>query len=176
MLGSKATHNKVYLSLEGWIRGKLKTTDYNGSSSLSLSPFAFPSGAEWREERGMVDEGDGSSSWDVSVELRLPLPMVILHSVPDVWTQLPTDSSLVSCITPSLHNSLSRVGEDGMEGEWEGFLVLRLACLKLARGGRSRTPLRVEPSIAFWSWKWESEQNHTLVVLKINVQCHRGTK
>lgn len=89
------------------------------------------------------------------MELLLPSPMAILHSVPVVWTQLLTDSSLVSRITPSLHNSLSRVGEDGLEGEWEGLLALRLASLKLARGGRSRTPLRVEPSIAFWSWKWK---------------------
>lgn len=54
-----------------------------------------------------------------------------------------------SILLPSPHRSLSRVGEDGVdEGGW-CFLAFLLASLKLARGGRSLTPLRVEPSIAF---------------------------
>lgn len=68
----------------------------------------------------------------------------------------PRESSLDSFITsspslllPSPQRSLSRVGEEGAdEGGW-CFLAFLLAFLKLARGGRSRTPLRVEPSIAF---------------------------
>lgn len=56
-----------------------------------------------------------------------------------------------SILLPSPHRSLSRVGEEGVdEGCW-CFLVFLLASLKLARGGRSLTPLRVEPSIAFCS-------------------------
>lgn len=70
----------------------------------------------------------------------------------------PRESSLDSFLTtspslllPSPHRSLSRVGEEGVEeGGW-CFFVFLLASLKLARGGRSLTPLRVEPSIAFWS-------------------------
>lgn len=68
----------------------------------------------------------------------------------------PRESSLDSILTsspslrlPSPQRSLSLVGEEGVdEGGW-CFLAFRLASLKLARGGRSRTPLRVEPSIAF---------------------------
>lgn len=71
----------------------------------------------------------------------------------------PWESSLDSFLTnspsfllPSPHRSLSRVGEEGAdEGGW-CFLVFLLASLKLARGGRSLTPLRVEPSIAFCNY------------------------
>lgn len=60
-------------------------------------------------------------------------------------------TSSPSFLPPSPHRSLSRVGEEGVdEGGW-CFLVFLLASLKLARGGRSLTPLRVEPSIAFCS-------------------------
>lgn len=60
-------------------------------------------------------------------------------------------TSSPSTLLPSPHRSLSRVGEEGVdEGGW-CFLVFRLVPLKLARGGRSLTPLRVEPSIAFCS-------------------------
>lgn len=48
------------------------------------------------------------------------------------------------------------VGEEGAAGEEGGGLETELWLLmsrKLARGGRSRTPERVEPSMAFWSWK-----------------------
>lgn len=72
----------------------------------------------------------------------------------------PRESSLDSILTsspslrlPSPQRSLSLVGEEGVdEGGW-CFLAFRLASLKLARGGRSRTPLRVEPSIAFCNCK-----------------------
>lgn len=58
-------------------------------------------------------------------------------------------TSSPSLLLPSPQRSLSRVGEEGAdEGGW-CFLAFLLASLKLARGGRSRTPLRVEPSIAF---------------------------
>ena len=59
-------------------------------------------------------------------------------------------SSLGSLLLlPSPHSSLSPVGEEGPEvGGW-CFLALRLLSLKLASGGRSLTPLRVEPSMAF---------------------------
>lgn len=70
----------------------------------------------------------------------------------------PRESSLDSFLTsspsrllPSPQSSLSRVGEDGVDGGGWCFLVFRLASLKLARGGRSLTPLRVEPSMAFCS-------------------------
>lgn len=75
----------------------------------------------------------------------------------------PRESSLDSFLTcspsillPSPQRSVSRVGEEGVdEGGW-CFLVFLLASLKLARGGRSLTPLRVEPSIAFCNcWRKE---------------------
>lgn len=69
----------------------------------------------------------------------------------------PLDSSFTtspSLLLPSPHSSLSRVGEEGVEGGCWCFLALRLASLKLASGGRSLTPLRVEPSMAFCSC-WE---------------------
>lgn len=54
-----------------------------------------------------------------------------------------------SLLLPSPHRSLSRVGEEGVdEGGW-CFLAFLLASLKLAKGGRNLTPLRVEPSMAF---------------------------
>ena len=68
----------------------------------------------------------------------------------------PRESSLDSFLTsspslllPSPHRSLSRVGEEAVDEEGWCFFAFRLASLKLARGGRSLTPLRVEPSIAF---------------------------
>lgn len=60
-------------------------------------------------------------------------------------------TSSPSLLLPSPHRSLSRVGEEGVDvGGW-CFLAFLLASLKLARGGRSLTPLRVEPSMAFCS-------------------------
>lgn len=56
-----------------------------------------------------------------------------------------------SLLLPSPHRSLSRVGEEAVDEEGWCFLAFRLASLKLARGGRSLTPLRVEPSMAFCS-------------------------
>lgn len=81
----------------------------------------------------------------------------------------PRESSLDSFLTsspsillPSPHMSLSRVGEEGVDEEDWCFLVFLLASLKLARGGRSLTPLRVEPSIAFCNcWKREKGLKHT---------------
>ena len=59
-------------------------------------------------------------------------------------------SSLGSLLLlPSPHSSLSPVGEEGPEDGGWCFLALRLLSLKLASGGRSLTPLRVEPSMAF---------------------------
>lgn len=49
-------------------------------------------------------------------------------------------------------------GEEGAEGEEGGGLgpdLWLLMSRKLASGGRSRTPERVEPSMAFWSWRRE---------------------
>lgn len=48
------------------------------------------------------------------------------------------------------------VGEEGAAAEEGGGLETELWLLmsrKLARGGRSLTPERVEPSMAFWSWR-----------------------
>lgn len=128
-----------------------------GSSSLSFSSLL--SSTEWRDERGMVEkekEGEGRGSGG-----RLPLPRLLSpeaasHPVPvAVETFLPPDSSLASLFpAASAHIWRSRVGDegdDGAEDVCEGFLALRLASRKLARGGRRRTPLRVEPSMAFCS-------------------------
>lgn len=123
-------------------------------------------------------EGD-SSSWGVSstslvvvVEPPRLLPKLVGEeaavsqpAAPLEDDAFPRESSLdsfltnsPSCLLPSPHKSLSRVGEDGVdEGGW-CFLAFLLASLKLARGGRSLTPLRVEPSIAFCScWRGEVE-------------------
>lgn len=46
--------------------------------------------------------------------------------------------------------------EEGEEGEDGGGLETELWLLmsrKLASGGRRRTPERVDPSMAFWSWR-----------------------
>lgn len=45
------------------------------------------------------------------------------------------------------------VGEEGAVEEEGGGLGAELCLRKLASGGRSRTPERVEPSMAFWSWR-----------------------
>lgn len=58
-------------------------------------------------------------------------------------------TSSPSCLLPSPHRSLSRVGEEGSDDGGWCFLAFLLASLKLANGGRSLTPLRVEPSMAF---------------------------
>lgn len=50
---------------------------------------------------------------------------------------------------PSPQRSVSREGEEGADDGGWCFLDFLLASLKLARGGRRRTPLRVEPSMAF---------------------------
>lgn len=42
------------------------------------------------------------------------------------------------------------MGDEGGGLETELWLLISR---KLARGGRSRTPERVEPSMAFWSWR-----------------------
>lgn len=52
-------------------------------------------------------------------------------------------------LLPSPQRSLSHVGEEGVDGGGWCFLAFLLASLKLASGGRSLTPLRVEPSMAF---------------------------
>lgn len=95
-------------------------------------------------------------------------------------------ASSPSCLLPSPHKSLSRVGEEGVDegGGW-CFLAFLLASLKLARGGRSLTPLRVEPSIAFCNcWRRErggwNSQNHEAQkhVLEWMWDCwseHRGS-
>lgn len=62
-------------------------------------------------------------------------------------------TSSPSLLLPSPQRSLSHVGEEGVEGGGWCFLAFLLASLKLARGGRSLTPLRVEPSIAFCNCK-----------------------
>ncbi len=53
----------------------------------------------------------------VALERCCLLSVAISQSLSAVWIQLSADSSLVSLFTPSLHSSLSRVGEDGTEGE-----------------------------------------------------------
>lgn len=112
-------------------------------------------------------EGD-AASWAgpsaplAEVELLLLLLSVVLReegatSHPGAPLEgFPRESSLDSLLTsspslllPSPHSSLSRVGEEVVdEGGW-CFLAFLLVSLKLARGGRSLTPLRVEPSMAF---------------------------
>lgn len=119
-------------------------------------------------EVGEEVEGDAASceaasaSFEVA-ELLLVLPALLGEKesvshpeAPREDEAFPRESSLDSFLTsspslllPSPQRSLSRVGEEGVdEGGW-CFLVFLLASLKLARGGRSLTPLRVEPSIAF---------------------------
>ena len=61
--------------------------------------------------------------------------------------------SWASLLLPSPHSSLSRVGEEGVDGGGWCFFAFLLASLKLASGGRNLTPLRVEPSMAFCSWE-----------------------
>lgn len=129
-------------------------------------------GGEGEDEEEEV-EGD-AASWDTPstplalVELLLLLPTLLGGEgtvsdpgVPlrdgDFPQELSLDSLLSNSLSlrlPSPHRSLSRVGEEAAEDEggW-CFLVFLLASLKLARGGRSRTPLRVEPSMAFCSCK-----------------------
>ncbi len=56
------------------------------------------------------------------------------------------------------------VGEEGAEGEEGGGLETELWLLmsrKLASGGRRRTPERVEPSMAFWSWRRRKRRGRT---------------
>ena len=56
--------------------------------------------------------------------------------------------------------------EEGPEEvEVGGFADLRLDSRKLARGGRSLTPLRVDPSMAFWSCR--SQTKHMSNILSI---------
>lgn len=115
------------------------------------------------EVEGDTTSCEAPSAGFVGAELLLVLPVLLgeKESVPHPGAPLeveafPRESSLgsflacsPSLLLPSPHRSLSRVGEEGVdEGGW-CFLVFLLASLKLARGGRSRTPLRVEPSIAF---------------------------
>ncbi|MEQ2194704.1 hypothetical protein XENOCAPTIV_001820, partial [Xenoophorus captivus] len=124
------------------------------------------------EEEKEEVEGD-AASWDApSAPLTLAeLPLVLPVLLGDEGTVsdpgaprrdgvFPRESSLdsllsisLSLLLPSPHRSLSRVGEEAVEeGGW-CFLVFLLASLKLARGGRSLTPLRVEPSMAFCNCK-----------------------
>lgn len=113
-------------------------------------------------------EGDAGSCEGPSAPLVVAVPPLVLPSLlgeeesvshpgaPREDDAFPLESSLdsfssssPSLLLPSPHRSLSLVGEEGVdEGGW-CFLVFLLASLKLARGGRSLTPLRVEPSIAF---------------------------
>lgn len=123
------------------------------------------------EVEGDATSCEASSAPAVVVKLLLELPALMgeNESVPQPGAPLedddfPWESSLdsflissPSLLLPSPHRSLSRVGEEGVdEGGWCFFAFL-LASLKLARGGRSLTPLRVEPSIAFCNcWKREN--------------------
>lgn len=150
----------------------------SSDSSLSLSSCREDSVrtglvSETREaggegEVGAEVEGDAGSWEGLSVPLVVagltlvhPALLGVEEAVSHTGAPLednafPWESSLDSFLTcspslllPSPHKSLSRVGEEGVdEGGW-CFLVFLLASLKLARGGRSLTPLRVEPSIAF---------------------------
>lgn len=146
----------------------------SSDSSLSRSSCKEDSERTWlvgdtREAGGEAEVGEevegDAGSWVAPLVPSLVLPKLqgdegaLSHpGAPleeDAFTRA---SSLDSFLTssPSLvllspHRSLSRVGEEGVdEGGW-CFLAFLLASLKLARGGRSLTPLRVEPSIAFCS-------------------------
>lgn len=144
-----------------------------GSSDSSLT---LSSCREDSVRAGLVgDTGEAGGGGEVGEEVEGDAGSCESPSAPLVWTELlgeegavshtgapleddafPLESSLdsflpssPSLLLPSPHRSLSRVGEEGVdEGGW-CFLVFLLASLKLARGGRSLTPLRVEPSIAF---------------------------
>lgn len=159
----------------------------SSDSSLSLSSCREDSVRTWLVcdtgetggEGEEVDvEGDGSP-WDTPsaplelVELPLVLPALLGDegtvsdpAAPLRDTVFPWESSLdsllsssLSLLLPSPHMSLSRVGEEAVEEEGWCFFVFLLASLKLARGGRSLTPLRVEPSMAFCNCKmrWEKK-------------------
>lgn len=124
--------------------------------------------AEGEGEVGEEVEGDAASSEAPSAPFVVGEPLLVLPMLlgeeesvshpgaPREDDAFSWESSLDSFLTsspsillPSPHRSLSRVGEEGVdEGGW-CFLAFLLASLKLARGGRSLTPLRVEPSIAF---------------------------
>lgn len=107
----------------------------------------------------------------------LPLPLLLLLLLPVM--ELLVFSTTTSRVTPSIHTSISwcrvgdtvtgvgtlggttgaregavgdsggEIGEDGAGEVCDGFEDLRLVSRKLASGGRRRTPLRVEPSMAF---------------------------
>lgn len=139
------------------VKKKNSGSPYTTSSSLSLSPFVSCLGRGWRDLRAMEgeesegEEADGSCPGAELSELLLLLSTLTLHSVSLDSANLGSASSFISFFSSSLHSSLFPVGEEGAEGMWGCSLVLRLASLKLARGGRRRTPLRVEPSMPFWS-------------------------
>ncbi|TNN51918.1 hypothetical protein EYF80_037889 [Liparis tanakae] len=164
---------------EGREQSFLPKPVYTGSSDSSLSPSSCreesvrtgllgdtgEAGGEGEvgeeEVEGEEVHGDAGSCDPQSAPLvGAELPLVLLEEEGDAShpaaslenDALPLESFLASSpslLLPSPHRSLSRVGEEGVdEGGW-CFLVFLLASLKLARGGRSLTPLRVEPSIAF---------------------------
>ena len=72
-------------------------------------------------------------------------------------------------VRAGVNGDVGDVGEEGEEGPEEvevgGFADLRLDSRKLARGGRSLTPLRVDPSMAFWSCR--SQTKHMSNILSI---------
>lgn len=72
------------------------------------------------------------------------------------FSSSPFFSTLFSPCSMHTFGSLScRADRTGEDGDWWDLADLRLESLKLASGGRRRTPLRVEPSMAFCSWKEE---------------------
>lgn len=119
-------------------------------------------------EVGVEVEGVAGSSEAASAPLDVAEPpfkllgeeeeegAVLPSGAPLEDSAVPRESSLDSILAsspslrlPSPHKSLSRVGEEGVEEGCWCFLDFLLASLKLASGGRSLTPLRVEPSMAF---------------------------
>lgn len=124
-------------------------------------------GMERGEVRGM-ERGKEWGSEGLLLLLLLPVPLLLLLLF----------TSATSRLVPSIHTAISSssgggggggagawgttgagergeegaVGEAGAEFVW-GLDDFRLMLLKLARGGRSRTPLCVEASMAFWSWE-----------------------
>lgn len=119
-------------------------------------------------EVGEEVEGVSGSCGTLSAPLVAGMPLLLptllgeegasLSGPPLEDDTFPCESSLDSFLTsspssliPSPQSSLSRAGEEGADGGGWCFLAFLLASLKLARGGRSLTPLRVEPSMAFCS-------------------------
>lgn len=167
---------------------------YMGSSESSLSLCSCSEErvntgqvGETGEEGGEGDEGEEGEEVEGSCEtpsspLVLPGEEEGAPSPPGTPLKedaFPLKSSLDSLLTSSPsslrlpsppHRSLSRVGEEGVDGGSWCFLDFLLVSLKLARGGRSLTPLRVEPSIAFCScWRENvSTLDNQIIFFKYN--------